>query len=160
MQHLPTCLVPTRRSNDFTRRCALRRSARSSSKYAPRCLRSRTKVLNIRRRISVNGTPLLQRKRRDTMLARNSKPTRAQQRAQKAIGMGHDDLAHYVSNAELLALLKPYRYTYGYTNGSGTYTNLWLGFGRFTVEEVERVFADPLGRRALIGLLNSYPQIG
>ncbi len=94
------------------------------------------------------------------MLAHNTRPTGAQKRAQKAIGMGHDDMANHVSNPELLTLLKPYRFTYGYVGAGGSPTNLWLGFGRFTVEEVERVFADPLGRRALMQLLSAYRQLG
>ncbi len=57
------------------------------------------------------------------MLARNTKPTRAQRKAINAIGMGHDDLAHYVTNPELLSLLEPYRFTYGYVGAAGSPTS-------------------------------------
>ncbi len=55
-------------------------------------------------------------------------------------------------------MLQSYVFTYAYDPGERT--SLWLGFGRFDLEEIERVFADLLGRRALTELLNAYRKLG
>jgi hypothetical protein len=67
-------------------------------------------------------------------------------------------LRQHVAQPELLALLQGYPFVSAYTPADGASDKrlLELGFGVFPLAQIEQVFAAPLGRAALAGLLDLY----
>ncbi len=70
----------------------------------------------------------------------------------------HRQLRQHVAQPQLLALLQGYPFVSAYRPAYGAPDErlLELGFGVFPLAQIEQVFAAPLGRAALAGLLDTY----
>ncbi len=76
----------------------------------------------------------------------------------RQVRRSHRQLRQHVAQPDLLALLQgyPFVYTYKPAYGAPDERMLELGFGIFPFAHIEQVFAAPLGRAALAGLLDLY----
>ncbi len=76
----------------------------------------------------------------------------------RTVRRSHRELRQHVAQPQLLALLQGYPFVSAYTPAYGAPDErlLELGFGVFPLAQIEQVFAAPLGRAALAGLLDLY----
>jgi len=76
----------------------------------------------------------------------------------RSVRRSQRQLRQHVAQPELFALLRGYPFVRPYTPAYGAPDERWLelGFGVFPLAQIEQVFAAPLGRAALAGLLDLY----
>jgi len=76
----------------------------------------------------------------------------------RKVRRSYRQLRQHVAQPQLLALLQGYPFVSAYMPAFGAPDErlLELGFGVFPLAQIEQVFAAPLGRAALAGLLDTY----